>query len=129
MKFNTVQGTAYRLLSGGEHLFVLTSRGLYALLKLAGRLVIGMPPGGFNTRILSVPMQAVDANLVSDRWLLVITPDEVRKFDVDLIEENKSEDLGNGEIREALPITLTPAWEMYGVSQTEKQLVATPSAP
>src|SRR5262249_36964173 len=38
LKFDTVQGTAYRLLSAGGHLFLLTSRGLYGLMKLGERL-------------------------------------------------------------------------------------------
>ena len=119
MKFETLKGTAYRLLCRGEHLFVLTSRGLYGLMKLAGRLVAGMPQEGFETQILVAPMEALDANLVRDRWLLVITPDEVRKFDMDLIERSDPEEL----IREPLRGVLSPDWKIYEVSQTSKELL------
>jgi hypothetical protein len=65
IKFKAIQGTAYRLLSKGEHIFVLTSRGLYVLTKLAGRLAAGMPQGEFTTQILVVPMEVVECQ---PRW-------------------------------------------------------------
>lgn len=122
IKFNTVQGTAYRLLASGQNVFVLTSSGLHGLMGLASRLVIGS--GTFHTRILVVRMEAVDANLAGDRWLLAVTPDEIRKFDIVAIEHNDSECIDGAELSEATPETLAPNWEMYGVPQRSTQLVA-----
>jgi hypothetical protein len=128
IKFKAVQGTAYRLLSNGKHLFVLTSRGLYVLTELASRLAAGLPPGEFTTQILVVPMEAVDAGPVDDRWLLVITPDEVLKLDVNVIEQDTPEAHGwdEGQVEEELPTAATPDWDIHEVSQTSRQLVATP---
>lgn len=122
IKFKAVQGTVYRLLSSGEHLFVLTSRGLYVLNKLAGRLVKGMPPGEFVTEILTIPIEAVDANIVGEQWLLVVTPDDVRKLDVGVIERTAPQDLADSEIREAFADTLNPNWQ---VSEKSSQFAST----
>jgi hypothetical protein len=126
MKFDTVQGTAYRLLNNGNHLFLLTSQGLYALMNLVGQLREGRTKEKTATSILAMPMEAVDANLVAGRWLLVITPDEVLKLDVELIEQSKPTNLLNGEMSEAIPRTLAPEWEVHGVPQTSTQLAGIP---
>jgi hypothetical protein len=127
IKFNTIRGTAFRLLSGGGHLFVLTSRGLYVLTKLAERLVAGIPPGEFTTQIVVVPLETVDASLVDDRWLLVITPDEVLKLDVGVIGQRAlgDPDWDEGDVEEELSTTATPDWEIREISQTSRQLAAT----
>jgi hypothetical protein len=118
LRFNTIQGTAYRLLRSGEHLLVLTSRGLYVLAKLADRLVTGMPPDEFVTQILTIPMEAVDANVVNGRWLLIIMPDGVQRVDVNVLCK------GQAEAQGVLPTTLTPVWHMHSVSQRSSQLAA-----
>lgn len=126
VRFDTVQGTAYRLLSRGEQLFLLTSHGLYGFMGLAGRLVVGMPSTRFTTRIRVDPMEAVDANLVG-RWLLVITPDEVLPLDLDLLgqtspdkflpldleltEQSSTEGQGRMETQDVSPKMLTPEWK------------------
>ena len=92
IKFKTIKGTAYRVLCRGEDLVVLTSRGLYVLEKLAHRLASGTQAENFTTQIFAVPMEAVDANIVRDRWLLVITSDEVFVGDLDLIRHARPKD-------------------------------------
>jgi hypothetical protein len=101
MRFATVQGRAYRLLSARGHLFLLTSSALYGLMNLGNRLMRGLPSGKFTTPILTVQLKAVDASLIDDRWLPVVMPDEVLRFDLDLIDANIPEDIGDGEVRPA----------------------------
>jgi hypothetical protein len=127
IKFKTIKGTAYRVLSDGEHLFVVTSRGLYALTRLAGRLLSGMPAGEFTTQILVVPTDAVDASLVNGRWLLVITPDEVLNLDVRTSDLDSPGQHGRdvGEMEEDQPEILTPDWQVCGVSQRAQQMALT----
>jgi hypothetical protein len=101
MKFDTVRGRVYRILSTRGHLFLLTSIGLYGLMNLGNRLMQGLPAGKFTTPIFVVPLEAVDASLVGARWLPVIMPDEVLRFDLDLIDTNMPEDVQEGETRKA----------------------------
>jgi hypothetical protein len=123
LKFDTVQGVAYRLLNKGDHLFLLTSIGLYALMDLAGRLREGRLEEKSATSILPMQVEAVDANLVAGQWLLVITPHDVLRLDLQMIEQSEPNNLTNGERREALPRRLTPRWE---VNTMAGQLVGTP---
>jgi hypothetical protein len=121
MKFNIVQGTAYRLLSARGHLFLLTSQGLYALMGLGERLLSGKLKERFTTSIYVAPMEAVDANLVEDRWLLVVLPDEVLRFDLEKLAASAPERMDNGEIQLASPNVLEPAWEI-AEEQSSRQL-------
>jgi hypothetical protein len=88
VKFKRVQGTAYRLLSQGGELYVLTSKGLFVLGKLASRFLAHELSAGVVTQVLGVPMDAIDMNLAWDRWLLVVMPDEVRRFDTGWVHDN-----------------------------------------
>lgn len=92
MKFDTVKGRAYRLFSARGHLFLLTSSALYGLMNLGARLVHGLPSGKFTTPIFMMPLEAVDASLIGDRWLTVVMPDEVLRFDLELIHDNTPEE-------------------------------------
>jgi hypothetical protein len=126
-KFNTVKGTAYRVLSSGQHLFMLTSQALYALLKLGGQLVQGTPPGEFATQILTIHIDAADVNLVGGKWLVAVTGDSIRRFSVPslvALAESKATERKGAEVSEALGETSTPEWERYEVSQASKELAA-----
>jgi hypothetical protein len=122
LKFESVQGTAYRLLSAQGHLFLLTSWGLYGLMNLGERLVQGRILERPTTPVRAVPLEAVDANRVGDRWLLFTMLDEVLKFDVDLSDQSIPADGRNGEIREVIAETLTPDWQVQSVPQRSQQL-------
>ena len=111
MKFNSVQGTVYRLLCARGHLFALTNKGLYALMGLGDRLIRGLSSDKFDTRIFVVPMEAVDANLIGDRWLLITMPDEVLRLDLDLLERSNPENSRNGKFQEVPAETFTPDWQ------------------
>jgi hypothetical protein len=123
LKYKTVSGTAYRLLHCRGHVFVLTSKGLYGLFNLAQRYLEGVTPGGPPLRILRVEMEASDARVVKDRWLLVVLPDEVRRFDVQALEQDAPEYVRSGEMKEAQPESLDLPWKEEEISQTASQLL------
>ena len=122
LKFATIQGSAYRLLSRGQDLYVLTSRGLFGLMKLGDQML--STSNKVNTNILTARMEAVDANMVGDRWLLVVTADEVWRFDLSAITKADSDEVAVESISEEIVETFTPAWTRYEVQQTERQLTA-----
>lgn len=81
LKDNRVEGSAYRVLFAQGTMIVLTSRGLYILPDLAQRLQHDLRAAALEFTGL-ITIEAVDANLVNDRWLLVTLPDVVRRYDV-----------------------------------------------
>ncbi len=103
IRYDAVEGVAYRILSCRGDIFLLTSKALYLLAGLAGRFVAGEPVEGVTTPVFVVRAEGVDANLCGEEWLLVVTPDEVRKFDVRLMHDSTPQDLSQGEIRDWNP--------------------------
>jgi hypothetical protein len=113
VKFQNVQGVAYRVAASRGDVYVLTSKGLYVLAKLGSRFANGELLGGVVTPVMPLPMAAVDMNLAWGRWLLVALPDEVRRFDVEQIHEYVPEHIGQGEIQGFQPVALPlePLWK------------------
>lgn len=124
MKFASVKGTAYRVMSCRGDIYLLTSKGIYVLAKLAIRFLANELGRGISTPILPLPMEAVDANLAANRWLLVVLDNEVRKFDTELIHRSAPEHLGHGESQEFQEALLCPDWERLHIEQTAKQIAA-----
>lgn len=122
MKFSSIKGVAYRVLSCRGDLYVLTSKGIYVLGKLAARFLAKELVRGVSTPVLPVPMEAADANLAADRWLLVVLTNEVRKFDVDFIHQSVPEQLEHGEFQEYQETTLSPDWQHFDIEETTKQI-------
>jgi hypothetical protein len=81
-KFSGVQGAVYRILSVSGDIYLLTSGGLFALFRLAERFLAGLAAGAFTTDVLRLPIEAADANLVHQRWLLATGVDQLFKFDL-----------------------------------------------
>ena len=52
----------------------LTSKGLFGLFQVAERFLQGVTPGNFATNIFRIPIEAADANLVDQKWLLGFHP-------------------------------------------------------
>lgn len=121
MKFKRVQGIAYRVLSHCGELYVLTSQGVYALGKLAARFLADELHDGVVTQILTMPMDAVDANL-AEHWLLVVMPDEVRRFDADWIHDNVPEDAERQESQDYGSAVLRQDWRWTVVNPTARPL-------
>lgn len=110
IRFDSVIGTAYRILGAGGDIFLLTSNAMYVLSKLALRFLIGDSLNSM-TPVLTLPMKAADANLVRDRWLLAVLPEKVHKFDLDLMAQTAPLLNGAIELAQLQPRTLTPDWE------------------
>jgi hypothetical protein len=68
----------------------------------------------------------VDANLVDDKWLLVVTAEDVRKFDVRLLHDSTPQSLAEGETRihDSQPRELSVVGEWHDSAQTERELPA-----
>lgn len=83
IKFLGIEGIAYRLLSTRGHLYLLTSKALYAMKGLASRFLLGEDVEYTANSWQRYSMDAIDINLVNDRFLLVVLVDGVRQIDVD----------------------------------------------
>jgi hypothetical protein len=123
VKYESVKGVAYRLLSAHGYLFLLTSEGLYVIAGLVDHFMQGASDNPV-TPVLAVPMEAVDLGLGSDQWVWIVMPEGVLRFDVRKLEQITPDDLARGELREQIPTALTPDWRERRVEQRSK-LVAT----
>jgi hypothetical protein len=122
MKFETVQGVGYRILSSHGDIYVLTSKGLYVLGELAGRFVRKELFSGVTTPVRVSPMQAVDMNLAHDRWLLVVQSGSVARFDLEAVHKDVLDHLVDAEIQESQP-TEEFSWESGDIQTTSRDLV------
>lgn len=122
LRFQTVTGVAYRVLSCRGDIYLLTGKGLFVLAKLASSFLSQELVQGVITPILPLAIEAVDMNLASSRWLLVVMTDEVRKFDVDSIRRSVSVQLGNAEFQESQPTILYPEWNRFDIEQKTTQI-------
>ena len=81
LRYESMSGVAYRILSVGDFVFVLTSKALHVIHNL-----VDYAPGSFRvnrrTKNTSFPLEAIDMNLVGQRWLLVLLPDRVLRLDL-----------------------------------------------
>jgi hypothetical protein len=121
MKFKRVQGAAYRVLSHRGELYVLTSRGVYALGKLAARFLADELHDGVVTQVLMMPMDAVDANL-AEHWLLVVMPDEVRRFDADWVHDNVPADAESQESQDYRSAVIRQDWRWTDIDTAARPL-------
>ena len=113
LKFDRFQGTAYRLMSAKGHLFVLTSSSLYMFMGLTSRFVAGEPIELLPTLVREFKIEAVDANVLHDRWLLIVTTDGgVLRFDVDELVGQASMSGPAQPSHEFSPTLMAPDWAM-----------------
>jgi len=94
VRYACFKGTAYRVLCCRGHLFLLTSEALYVIADLV-KLFLGGLKGKPITPVLEVPMQAIDANVCGDDWLIIVTPEGALRFDVDLLEAQLASNQGS----------------------------------
>jgi hypothetical protein len=85
MKFNDIPGVAYRVFSAQGSLLLLTSKGLYVLGELTRRFLAGEAVDRRPTRVWGIPVEAVDANLCGERWLLLVMPEGTWRIDLQLL--------------------------------------------
>jgi hypothetical protein len=122
VRYETIRGTAYRLLCARGYLFLLTSEGLYVIAGLIDRFLSG---GANNsvTPVLVVPMEAVDMNLIGDKWIWIVTPDGVLRFDIDTLERITPSNLAVGKLIKPSPISITPTWHRQTVEQSSRPVL------
>lgn len=119
MKFGNIEGTAYRLMSCRGHLFLLTSKGMYVLADIATRFAAGEAIDYSSTSVLELPLEAVDARMCGDRWLLIVLPDEVLRVDIDLIHQSIP-----AEFRKVQPRSISLDWKRHDFEQVTSQVMA-----
>jgi hypothetical protein len=130
VRFKSVAGTVYRVMSCRGHVLVLTSEGLYVLLHLASRFLSGGAVESLSTSTFVLPVVAVDANLVDNKVLIVTDKNAVLVADVEAIERDDPEvtprandnKLLSGKVSRFDPTYLDPAWEESGVTQETRLL-------
>jgi hypothetical protein len=110
MKFDDIPGTAYRIFSAQGSLLVLTSAGLYVLRGLSQRFLAGEPVDRGSSPVRGIRLEAVDANLCGERWLLVVMPDCALRLDLNFLVGSVSEGEPLEESRPAKPTTIPREW-------------------
>ncbi len=125
LKFKGVKGTVYRILSTQGDIYLLTSKGLFGLFRLATRFLDGATLHGSNTDILRLPMAAADANLVDQKWLLAVEDDILLRFDLEKMPKSPE----NGAIahkddswEEPVQIMTQPQWDESSFEQTSANM-------
>jgi hypothetical protein len=123
IKYESIKGVAYRILSARGYLFLLTSEGMYVIAGLIERFLRGAADNSI-TPVLALPMEAVDANLGSEHWLWIVMPDGVFRLDVDLLARITPTNLGQAEFRNLSPTPMTPDWHRQNVEQHSRSMPA-----
>jgi hypothetical protein len=113
--FPDIEGTAYRILSQRGHLFLFTSKGMFIIADLARRFLQGDKDEP--AWVMEFPMEVVDANLVGDRWLLVVGTDGVLKLDLTMLDVAAHRPASNGKMRKVSANRLSPAWQEQEIEQ------------
>jgi hypothetical protein len=120
IRFNSVVGDVYRVLSSHGHIVVLTSKGIFVLTGLAEHFLKDTRGGTFTTSVLVIPMEAFDADMGGERYLLVLTPDnDVCRIDMSRIEGETVSARSTSEFTPA-----EPKWEERAGEPEQRLAVA-----
>ena len=116
------QGVPYRVMALQGHLILLTSDGIFLMPRHVTRFLNGERVAGRYTATW-LDLQAVDASVAYDRWLLVVMPDggasilEVDQLASKRVHTSSSvttrEDLPGWEAPSAYPLTFSDAFLTY----------------
>jgi len=98
--------------------FLLTSAGVCVFCTLASRILAGERVVGTPTSVRESPAEAVDAGIVFDRYLLIVMPDEVLRFDLDIFRATRVKDLSRDVGWDSEPTHLMPEWESEELEAT-----------
>ncbi len=124
LRYPAIKGIAYRLFSARGYIFILTSKALYVIAGLVDQFRSSGAVSTHIASVLEVPMEAVDASLVGDQWLLIVLPDGVARFDIDLWAERTPATISHGKFHNDQPAPLTPTWRHYELEQQLKPALA-----
>jgi hypothetical protein len=112
-RFPDIRGTAYRVLNATGNLVVVTSQAIYCLEQMATTFLQGkIGP----VTILEFPIKAIDANIVNEHWLMIVTSRGVLQLNLQRLNWGEKRDKV-GERRVTEPTTLSPAWQGREVEQ------------
>ena len=104
VKFDDIKGVAYRVLCIRGSVLLLTSVGLYVLHGLAKRFLEGEQVASTRTWGQFIPIEAVDANICGDRWLLAVMPVGCLRIDLTaLLVESSTSATDEQRTTEAIP--------------------------
>lgn len=110
VSFPYIPGRPYKLIRYGDHLLLLTSRGLCVIRDIVAQYIAGENIGGMRT-IHFLEVDAVDMNIAVGKWLLVVVPDGVARLDLPLLLSSRKESLGAKDSShqhiDALPLMLS----------------------
>lgn len=90
VRYHFIQGTAYRILALNNFVYVLTHQDLHVI-HIPWVIENGLLHVNGNTTCKSFKMEAVDMNLVGNRWLLVLLTDRVERLDLGLLKQTVPE--------------------------------------
>ncbi|MBY0526771.1 MAG: hypothetical protein K2R98_25490 [Gemmataceae bacterium] len=116
VKYESIKGDVYRLLSAQGYLFILTTEGLYVIAGLIDRFLNGAANNPV-TPVLTVPMEAVEANLGNDQIVWIVMPDGVLRFDVEVLKQITPTNLTHGEMKQETPTRKKPTWHRNELNQ------------
>jgi hypothetical protein len=125
VRFPSVLGVAYRLLSCRGHLLVLTSKALYVFFEVAGRFIRGELNQGEPILTTSILMEAVDANLYREKYLLVIKADNsVMRIDLAALESAMSQHPQNNLNQQFVGQKDYPNWDSSEILDSTRSVMA-----
>jgi hypothetical protein len=127
IKFDEIEGSAYRILNYDGNLVVLTRKAIYLLAGLSRRFLEQQPVGLEPTPVGVVILEAVDVNIADAGSLLVVMPDGVSLVDLEgFVGAAPSTEPADG-LQQASPRGMSPQWEPHtnGLESESRVLAGT----
>ena len=114
-----LRGDIYRLACCQGHLVVLTSQALYVLLDVATEFLAAPDALPAPAPVFTLPVKGVDANVAADRYVLVVTDENVvLRVDVQALAAGASAGSLNGAVVPSAGPVTKPQWPIRGVEVT-----------
>jgi hypothetical protein len=110
ISFPEIKEVAYRLMNHKGHLLLLTNKAVHVLSGLGSRFLEGQPVAFELTPTRTLFLDAVDANIVDDRYLLVVTPTGVIRQELDSLISMQSIDELPANAKNYSAIEMSPPW-------------------
>jgi hypothetical protein len=124
LRFDGLEGKAYRVFVSQGHMLLLTSEWLYVLRGLAERFVAGQRID-LPTQIRGLKLRAIDAYTAFDKWLLIITPQRVISAEISALAAES--ELATGKSGQEIilrPDVPSYSWESTGNLAMSQALAA-----
>jgi hypothetical protein len=121
IKYDDVKGTAYRVLNYDGNLLLVTSVAIYLLAGLSRRFLAGEPVAVKPAPVKTVNLKAVDANVVDNRWLLVVMPDGVSLINLDQLVGSVPAVEHADATQDVSPKEMSPRWQADSSELEERE--------